>query len=157
MACDIPLIKNVDEGALLPSKPVQPIPITNTVDSVGKQFIRYGFVGAAAAFVDLNVLYLFTTVFHFHYLLSNIVAFCCGLTTNYILSIFWVFTSHTFKSKTVEFLIFTAIGIVGLGINELVLWACTELCGMYFMISKVFGILVVFLWNFFVRKFVLFK
>lgn len=121
------------------------------------QLFRYTLVGGFAFLVDLGTLYALTEFFHIYYLLSAVFAFILGLTTNYLLSIVWVFSAHTLKSRWMEFLVFTSIGLIGLLLNELFLWFFTEIAGLYYLISKLISALIIYLWNFFIRKYFLFK
>lgn len=121
------------------------------------QLIRYTFVGGFAFIVDFGTLFLLTEYLNLHYLVSAAIAFILGLVTNYFLSIGWVFTRHTVSDKRIEFIVFTLIGLAGLGLNELFLWLFTDLAGMYYLISKILTAVLVYLWNFFVRKLILFN
>ena len=126
-------------------------------DNTFFQLIRYTFVGGLAFLVDFGTLYLLTDFFHLHYLISAGIAFILGLITNYLFSIRWVFTTRNIRSKKIEFLIFAIIGLAGLGLNELFLWIFTDLLGIYYLLSKILTTILVYLWNFFARKFILFK
>jgi len=121
------------------------------------QLIRYTFVGGFAFIVDFGTLFLLTEYLNLHYLVSAAIAFILGLVTNYFLSIGWVFTRHTVSDKRIEFIVFALIGLAGLGLNELFLWLFTDLAGMYYLISKILTAVLVYLWNFFVRKLILFN
>ncbi|MDY0001388.1 MAG: GtrA family protein [Polyangia bacterium] len=121
------------------------------------QFIRYFIVGGLAFLLDMSVLVMLTELAGMHYLVSAIFGFCAGLTLNYILSITWVFSDRALKSVRAEFLIFALIGVSGLGLNELLLWLGTDLAGLHYTLSKVGATGVVFLFNFAVRKLLLFR
>lgn len=121
------------------------------------QLFRYTFVGGFAFLVDFGLLYVLTEYAHFHYLVSATISFIAGLVVNYLLSTAWVFTRSSFQNKKVEFLLFAAIGVVGLLINNLCLWLLSSVIGIWYMISKIITTVVTYLWNFFARKFILFK
>lgn len=126
-------------------------------DNTLLQLFRYGFVGGVAFLADYTTLYLCTELIMLHYLISAAIAFVVGLIVNYLLSTLWVFSIHTKSKMWIEFAIFAIIGIIGLGLNELIIYVATEKCGLYYMLSKLISTALVFLWNFFVRKFVLFR
>jgi putative flippase GtrA len=126
-------------------------------DKTSIQLLRYIFVGGIAYAVDFGSLYFLTEVIKIHYLISAAAAFILGLLTNYMLSIFWVFATRTLTSKQMEFLIFAIIGLVGLGLNEGIIWFFTGLVHFHYLISKVFSAIVVFSWNFIARKKILFS
>lgn len=121
------------------------------------QLIRYTFVGGLAFLVDFGTLYILTENFNLHYLVSAAIAFILGLVTNYFLSIGWVFNRHKVSDRKVEFIIFTLIGLAGLGLNELFLWIFTDLAGIFYLLSKILTAILVYLWNFFARKMILFN
>ena len=121
------------------------------------QLFRYGFVGGAAFVVDYGSLWFLTEVCGMHYLLSAAIAFILGLTTNYLLSTRWVFSDSRLENRWAEFAVFALIGVVGLGLNELIMWAGTDLMHLHYMLSKVISTAIVFFWNFFARKFILFN
>ncbi len=126
-------------------------------DKTSIQLLRYTFVGGIAYAVDFGSLFFLTDVVKIHYLTSAAIAFILGLVTNYTLSIFWVFSRRTLTSKQMEFLVFAIIGLVGLGLNEGIIWFFTDLAHFHYLISKIFSAVVVFFWNFFARKKILFS
>ena len=121
------------------------------------QLFRYLFVGGAAFIIDFLSLYILTDFFGIYYLISAAIAFILGLFVNYFLSISWVFNKRKLNSKTFEFGIFALIGIVGLGLNEVFIWFFTQELQIYYLLSKIFATVIILFWNFFVRKFLLFR
>lgn len=121
------------------------------------QLFRYGFVGGTAFIADYATLYLCTEFLGIHHLISAACAFTLGLVVNYLLSILWVFANHTQNNRWVEFLVFAIIGIFGLGLNEVIIYLGTDIAGLHYMLSKLISTAIVFFWNFFARKIILFK
>ena len=121
------------------------------------QLFRYFVVGGAAFLVDFLSLFVLTDFFGVYYLISAAIAFILGLIVNYGLSISWVFNNRTLENSTLEFGVFSLIGIVGLGLNEIFIWFFTAEIGFYYLISKMISAVIVLFWNFFARKFVLFR
>lgn len=126
-------------------------------DNTFLQLIRYTIVGGFAFLIDFGTLYILTELAHLHYLLSAGIAFILGLLTNYFLSIRWVFDIRIVRDKKLEFIIFAVIGLIGLGLNELFLWIFTDLLDIYYLVSKILTAMLVYLWNFFARKWILFR
>ena len=121
------------------------------------QLFRYGFVGGIAFLVDYGTLFCLTHYAGVPYLWSAAGAFLLGLITNYLISISWVF-QHSGKMQIwQEFLFFAFIGVIGLGLNELIMYIGTDLIHLHYMISKLISTAIVFFWNFFARKFILFN
>jgi len=121
------------------------------------QMFRYAVVALVAFFVDFTSLYLLTAHAGLYYLFSAAIAFILGLATNFLLSVRWVFVTRTVENKSLEFFIFGTIGLVGLGLTELLMWLLTEHVGLYYLVSKMISTIIVFFWNFLVRKFLLFR
>lgn len=121
------------------------------------QFLRYTFVGTAAFAVDFLSLWALTEFLNVYYLVSAAVSFVAGLAANYLLSVRWVFGNRTIGNKGLEFGAFAVIGIAGLALNELIIWGLTEHLGFHYLISKIVSTVVVFLFNFFSRKYLLFR
>ncbi|MEY4747513.1 MAG: hypothetical protein RLZZ416_562 [Candidatus Parcubacteria bacterium] len=120
------------------------------------EFLRYGVASAIALVVDAGSLVLLTSYLGVPYLISGAIAFSLGIAVIYFLSINWVFEKRTMESATAEFSLFFVIGVIGLLINELVLFVLTGEYGVYYMFSKGTSIVIVFFWNFFARKYLLF-
>ncbi len=121
------------------------------------QLFRYTFVGGAAFMVDFTTLFILTEFFKVYYLISAGIAFLFGVIVNYSLSISWIFNTRRFKNKWIEFGIFAFVGVVGLGLNEIFIWFFTEHVHFYYLISKLVSTAFVYLWNFFARKYILFR
>jgi putative flippase GtrA len=121
------------------------------------QLFRYTFVGGFAFVVDFGSLFFLTEYFHIHYLVSAAISFIFGLIVNYLLSIKWVFNGRVMNSRLTEFIIFSLIGLVGLGLNELIIWLLTDILLIYYLLSKIITAIIVYFWNFFARKVILFS
>lgn len=121
------------------------------------QLIRYTFVGGIAFAVDFGSLYFFTEFFDVYYLHSAVIAFLLGLVTNYVMSVKFVFHKRKVKNLKLEFGIFGLIGIIGLSLNEFIIWFCTEQLALFYLSSKIVATAVVYIWNFFIRKYTLFN
>ena len=128
-----------------------------TTDRLLVQFVRYFFVGGFDFVVDFGLLYILTEYAGLHYLLSATLSFISGLLVNYIISCIWVFSTSKFKNRLVEFLFFAAIGVVGLLLNDALIWLFTDCIGTHYMFSKIVAAAIVYLWNFFARKYLVFR
>jgi putative flippase GtrA len=126
-------------------------------DNTYVQFARYTVVGSAALLVDFGTLFLLTRYAGIYYLTSAAISFTLGLVVNYWLSRTWVFSHRTLANPALEFAIFAAIGLAGLGLNELGMWLLTSKLGMFYLLAKIVTAAVVYIWNFGARKYSLFR
>lgn len=94
-----------------------------------------------------------TEVFKIPSLISAAISFTVSVIFNYISSVKWVFDVDKEKnSKTKDLVVFILLSIVGLGINELIMWFMDKEFGIYYMISKIVATIVVMCYNFITRK-----
>lgn len=121
------------------------------------QFFRYTLVGGVAFAIDLGLLFLLTEYVHLHYLLSATFSFLIGLFVNYVLSTRWIFRNSKIKNRRTEFILFSLIGVIGLGLNTILLFLFTDLIGLYYMFSKLITAILVYVWNFLGRRYFLFN
>jgi putative flippase GtrA len=126
--------------------------IFQTSNKIHIQLIRYLFVGGLAFIADFGTLYLLTEFTGFHYLLSAALGFIIGLAINYSLSVKWVFQVAKEDRKINQFITFGIIGLVGLGLNELIIWFMTEKLHIYYLYSKLISTAIVLIWNFLARR-----
>lgn len=121
------------------------------------EFIKYGISGVIAFICDFTVLVVATEYFGIHYLISNILGYAVGLVVSYTLNIRFVFKHRRFgDTQGQEFVYFTIIVFVGLGVSELVMFAATDGIDIPYTWSKVIATFFVFLFNYIVKKLVLF-
>jgi putative flippase GtrA/uncharacterized SAM-binding protein YcdF (DUF218 family) len=152
------------EGVAASTTPVSEEPmnifatlLVKRTDNLITQFLRYLVVGGVAFVVDFTVLIGLTELAGVNYLLSAAAGFLFGLIANYVLSISWVFQNRTLKNKQAEFSLFAIIGIIGLGLNELILYVGTDMIGFDYRVSKLIAVAIVLFWNFGARKATLFR
>ena len=131
--------------------------LKDNTDKTKIQMFRYLFVGGAAFIVDFLSLFVLTDFFGIYYLISAAIAFILGLVANYLLSISWVFNKRKLNKRHIEFGVFALIGIVGLGLNEVFIWFFTQDLQIYYLMSKILAAVIILFWNFFARKFILFR
>jgi putative flippase GtrA len=131
--------------------------LVEKTDNLILQLFRYCFVGGLAFLVDFGVLFFLTDVFHVYYLISAGISFFMGLIVNYLISIQWVFNQSKIENKLNEFTVFSIIGIIGLGLNEGLIWLLTDICHLHYLISKIITASLVIFWNFFARKIIIFS
>ncbi len=119
------------------------------------QLFRYLFVGSVSAILDISILFILTEYVNLYYLVSATLSFVIGGIVNYVLSKIWIFTKNKYQASK-EILFFFIIGFIGLLFNGIVLWILTTTFNLWYILSKIIAIFIVFLWNFLARKYLLF-
>ncbi len=116
------------------------------------QFLRAAFVGGLAFASDAGLLWILAAL-GLHYLVAAVFGFAAGVTVNYVLSKLLVFRKNkTRLSRSMEIAVYVAVSAVGLGLTELFMLFFTETLGLYYMLSKVLSAALVFIWNYFGRR-----
>jgi len=133
------------------------VPSARVAGGLGSEFFRYFLVGGFAFVCDTLTLFSLTHYLKVNYLVSGAVGFLVGTAVNYLLSRSWVFQRRTLTNTSAEVMIFTLIGIVGLGLNEWILWFFQSRLGIYYLYAKGVSGVTVFMWNFGARKLTLFR
>lgn len=122
------------------------------------QAFRYLVSGGTAFVADTGLLTLLTELFgREHLLLWTAIAFAVGLLITYLFSILWVFDNRNMKSRTAEVAVFVLIGIIGLGLTELLMWLIAQKAGLHYLPAKIITTVIVFVWNFMAKKLLLFR
>ena len=115
------------------------------------QLIKFGIVGVIAAVIDVGVLMFLKEMLGDDVLVASAISFTASVTVNYILSMLFVFESNG-DNKLKEFVVFVALSIGGLLINQLIMWFGTHYMNTYYLWVKIFAMLFVPLYNFVTRK-----
>ena len=116
-----------------------------------RQIFRFGIVGGIAFLIDYSLLYVFTDLLGINYLVSAAMSFTISLVFNYILSIKWVFdVGH--KQTMKDVILFVVLSVIGLGINELIMFLGVDKIDINYMIVKLFATFIVMIFNFITRK-----
>lgn len=117
------------------------------------QILKFGVVGGIAFVIDYGLMVFLTEVFKVPALISAAISFTVSVIFNYIASVKWVFDVDKEKnSKTKELIVFIILSVIGLGINELIMWIMDKEFGIYYMISKIVATAFVMCYNFITRK-----
>ncbi|GAA4355557.1 GtrA family protein [Angustibacter luteus] len=119
---------------------------------VVRQVRDYFGVAAVGLLVDVGVLVALTSGLGVNHLVGATAGFLCGLVVTYVLSERYVFSSPKIVHAGARFLLFAAIGLVGLFLLDGLMWLLTDRLGLFYLWSKALATAVVYVWNFVARR-----
>jgi len=116
------------------------------------QIIKFGFTGVICFIIDYCVLLLLTEIFGVNYLISSAISFAVSVIVNYILSVKFVFSVDKEASKGRNFILFIVFSVMGLGLNQLLMWLGVDIMLLDYKLVKIGATAVVMCFNFITRK-----
>ena len=116
------------------------------------KFIKFCIVGFSGVFVDFGVTYFFKEVVKIQKYVANSIGFTTAATTNYFLNRLWTFESKN-PQIVLEFTRFFFIALIGLGINNLIIYILNGKFKINFYVSKLVATVIVTLWNFLINAY----
>ena len=120
------------------------------------QIARYFLVGSVAAVTDLGIYAGLIYLMDWAYLSAGAISFIFSTYVNYSLSIRHVFEQSVRFSPKVEILMIYIVSGIGLANHQLILYGCVDELRMHEVSGKVAAMVVVFFWNFLIRKYYIF-
>jgi putative flippase GtrA len=120
------------------------------------KFIKFCIVGFSGMVIDFGTTWLLKEKASVNKYIANSTGFILAATSNYIWNRFWTFHSENPRIAT-EYFSFILISLAGLGINNLMLYLCTEKLKMNFYLSKLIATGFVTIWNFIMNYLITFS
>lgn len=117
------------------------------------EVFRFLLVGGGCFFLEYGLLFALTEYGGLNPLVSAPIAFTVSLVVNYILCVYVVF--HAEQQSKKQMALFALTSIIGLGINQVVMWFFIDIIGIWYMFAKVVASAVVMVWNYFTKRYVL--
>jgi putative flippase GtrA len=121
------------------------------------RIVRYFFVGAVAAVVDIGLFTVFARLLGYDYLIVAGCTFVVATLVNYALSVRHVFKSGARFGRSLEVALVFAVSAMGLAINLGVMFVAVDKLGLDLVLSKILATGIVFLWNYQLRANFVFK
>lgn len=136
-------------------------------DNIFIQFIRGSISSFSSFLLDFGILALLTLqgFFSREYVLAAVISYTAGLFLNYFFSVKWAFSRRNIKNRVIEFTLFAFVGTVGLLLNVLLIYIFTDFVlsaiisdkHLRILSSKIISGMLIFIWNFTMRKNILFR
>jgi putative flippase GtrA len=111
------------------------------------KFLKFCAVGFSGMVIDFGTTWLLKEKLKINKYIANSCGFIMAASSNYILNRLWTFESHNQQIAS-EYFSFIGISVIGLGLNNLIVFLLSDKLKWNFYLSKVVAIGVVILWNF---------
>lgn len=118
------------------------------------EVIRFVITGGASFIVDFSIMLFLTEKLGFHYLFAASMGFSISVIFNYFLCSKWVFKSQN-KRSIQGTTLFVGSSIIGLIINQILMWFLVEFVHIFYMVAKIITTMIVLIWNFIIKRKVL--
>lgn len=118
------------------------------------QYAKFAVVGITSLMIDYGVLVFLTenTAFGLDYFQASAFSYTTSIFVNYILSMKYVFHGKEDMGRMKEASIFFVLSLIGLFLNQMVMWFAVECLGIYYAAAKLLSTLMVTNYNYISRK-----
>lgn len=120
----------------------------NFESSTLRLFFGYVIFAGTATVIDIALLYALTEHLHVWYFYSAFISYTTGMAINYSLNKYYNFKN---KSRYVlpQFGIFVSVALVGLILNQVIIFSLVEFAHLWYMLAKIISICTVVIWSFY--------
>lgn len=127
-----------------------------------KQFIKFSLVGASGSVVDFGTLVTLKEFLGFNLYVANTISFTAAVCNNFLWNSLWTFRGAYTGRKRRRFLPFVLVSVIGLGLNQSILFVFHEYTGLEayqygYLVAKAIATIAVMLWNFLANKYWTFR
>ena len=130
--------------------------LSNFTDKASiEEVIRFLIVGGGCFLLEYILLYVLTEYMHIGYLVSSAIAFTGSLLVNYILC--WLVVFNVKHQSSLEIGLFIITSLIGLIINQGVMWFLVEIIAWWYMFAKVIASGIVMIWNYITKRYILIR
>lgn len=118
------------------------------------QYCKFAVVGITSLMVDYVFMVFLTEniVFGLDYFQACAFSYTLSVFVNYFLSMRFVFHGKGDMGKVKEVSIFFTLSLVGLFLNQMIMWVAVEMFHIYYVAAKLLSTLLVTNYNFISRK-----
>jgi putative flippase GtrA len=117
--------------------------------------IKFCTVGLLMAVANTALLFFFVTIIKVYYLYAAIISYLLLVLFSYTLNDIWTFRfikTPRFNNWWKRLAIYYCVAFSGMGLNTLFLFIFTEYFNIFYILSSLMAIGLVFSWNFFINK-----
>ena len=116
------------------------------------QIFKFIVVGGIATIIDWIIYFVLYHFIKIEPIIANIISFAVAVVYNYWASCKYVFRVNKNKSRTRQFVEFVVFAVIGLLINEVIIWGLHNELEWNAMLVKIIATAIVMVFNFVTRK-----
>lgn len=118
------------------------------------QYAKFAAVGITSLAVDYIFMVFLTenTAFGLDYFQACAFSYTLSVFVNYFLSMKYVFHGREDMGKVKEASIFFMLSLIGLFLNQMIMWIAVEMFQIYYIVAKLLSTFLVTNYNFISRK-----
>jgi putative flippase GtrA len=132
-------------------------PTSEPMRFITRELITYTAASAASLGVDMGVLTLLVSGFGWPYLPAAITSFVTGGLFLYFASTVFVFRFRRITNRAIELPVFLALGLIGLVVNTIVIYAAVEALHVHYLLAKGLAAGCTFALNYLLRRNLMFS
>ena len=110
-------------------------------------FFGYVFFASFATLTDLTLLYTLTELVNVWYFYSALISYSTGILVNYSMNKYLNFKNES-KQILPQLGVFIVVALIGLALNQMIMYLLVEYTGLWYMIAKLISISIVVFWSF---------
>jgi putative flippase GtrA len=126
-------------------------------DDTNVQLFRFLLTGGSAFVLDTSALVICHEILKLPLQFSVFVGSVIGIIYTFYLSRHWIFANKKQQNKRKELIAFIALSLVGILINQVVLFFSRYTPNISYLVFKVLAVGLAMIWNFTARKYILYK
>jgi putative flippase GtrA len=120
------------------------------------KFLKFCVVGFSGVIIDFGTTWLLKERARVNKYVANSIGFVLAASSNYFFNRIWTFESSD-PGIAAQYFYFLLIAVIGLGINNLIIYILNERLKYNFYFSKLIATVVVTLWNFLMNLYLTFN
>ena len=121
-----------------------------------RYLLGYLICGGCATILDFSIFLILTDYFEIWYFHANLVSYPVGMSTNFILNKVLNFRNK-YRGYLRQFGFFVFIGLLGLVVNQWILYSLVESFGFFPLLAKAVALGIVVAWNFTANRYLTFE
>ena len=118
-------------------------------------FIRYCLIGSVSAGIDFSILIMSIEIIGFPLLAANTLSFSVAAFNSFYLNRRITF-QNTYPDVFRQFVLFIACALIGVAINNAVLFLMARIIGIWYVFGKIIATGAALVWNYSINKRIIF-